>query len=272
MKCVCDFHGLLQLVKEPTRNEYLLDLVITGIPGTKVKVLPQIADHKSVLVELPVPEITEVSISREVWKLKAADWTKINAELVNADWRPLKNGTAEDGLKYFLDVLWACLITHIPREKVVRKRSSHPWLNSKCREAIHQKNQAENTDTFKAASETCSQTLLEERAKYVEKLKAKFAANVFAFSFASTIHSLPLRSGGIDAIFAFLCSNSLLIRHHCLLQRGKKAIFAFKFSTYLPRSSNKVWEHVSLAALNVSVFSAWFFWWMASRHFELSHG
>ena len=45
MKAFCDFHGLQQLVREPTRNEYLLDLVISDIPGVNVSVLPRIADH-----------------------------------------------------------------------------------------------------------------------------------------------------------------------------------------------------------------------------------
>ena len=66
MKCFCDFHGLIQMVREPTRNEYLLDLALTDMPGASVKVLPQIADHKAVLLQLPLPEISEVAIVRDV--------------------------------------------------------------------------------------------------------------------------------------------------------------------------------------------------------------
>ena len=70
MKCYCDFHGLFQLVKEPTRNEYLLDLVITDMVGSSASVLSKIADHQAVLVKLPIPEVTEMAMTREVWKLK----------------------------------------------------------------------------------------------------------------------------------------------------------------------------------------------------------
>ena len=45
MKCFCDFHGLTQLVRESTRGDYLLDLIITDIASSSVKVLPVIADH-----------------------------------------------------------------------------------------------------------------------------------------------------------------------------------------------------------------------------------
>ena len=114
MKCFCDFHGLTQLVKEPTRNEYLLDLAVTDIVGSSACVLPRIADHQAVLVKLPLPEMKEVSIAREVWRLKDADWNKLKEDLEAIDWEPLRHGTAEDALNYFLDILWICLTKHIP--------------------------------------------------------------------------------------------------------------------------------------------------------------
>ena len=70
MKTLCDFHGLTQLVKEPTRKEYLLDLAITDIGGSIIKVLPCIADHNALLVKIPRPAIEEEEIRREVWLLK----------------------------------------------------------------------------------------------------------------------------------------------------------------------------------------------------------
>ena len=64
MKALCDYHGMFQVVREPTRNEYLLDLACTDIAGSKATMLPKIADHNAVRVDLPIPEIKEVSISR----------------------------------------------------------------------------------------------------------------------------------------------------------------------------------------------------------------
>ena len=65
MKCFCDFHGLTQLVRELTRGDYLLDLIITDIASSFVKVLPTIADHHDVLVKLPIPEVIE-----KLWNVK----------------------------------------------------------------------------------------------------------------------------------------------------------------------------------------------------------
>ena len=45
LKDICDKYGLKQLVKEPTRGEYLLDLVLTNRNDVRVCVLSKIADH-----------------------------------------------------------------------------------------------------------------------------------------------------------------------------------------------------------------------------------
>ena len=105
MKALCDFHGLSQIVREPTREQYLLDLAICDLVGATATVLPKIADHKGVRVDVPMPVINEVGISRTVWHLKSADWDKLEKELSEVDWGILSRGTAEDAVNYFLDVL-----------------------------------------------------------------------------------------------------------------------------------------------------------------------
>ena len=51
--------GLRQIVHEPTRGEYLLDLAFTDLDEVRCKVLGKIADHKGLLLTLPlsVPRI-----------------------------------------------------------------------------------------------------------------------------------------------------------------------------------------------------------------------
>ena len=176
MKTLCDFHGLFQIVREPTRYAYLLDLVCTDIVGASATVLPSIADHAGVKVRLPIPEVKETKSERIVWDLVNANWKDLEVELAAIDWSILASGTADDALNKFMDVLWNLLIKYIPQKKIVCKKSTHPWLNSKCQAAILRKNKAEGSEVFQAESAACASILQDERAKYVEKLKAKIAA------------------------------------------------------------------------------------------------
>ena len=176
MKTFCDFHGFTQLVKEPTRNEYLLDLAITDIGGAGAKVLPRIADHNGVLVTFPLSVINESAIKREMWILKDANWKCLIQELKNIDWTFLNHGTAEDAVNLFQDILWTALIKYIPRKEIICKRSSHPWINDRCKRAIFEKTQAEGSENYESKCKDCSDILLEERQKYVNKLKEKLSS------------------------------------------------------------------------------------------------
>ena len=81
MKVLCDSFGLLQLVKEPTREQYLLDLFISDVPECRITVQPYIADHKAVLAEVPMPQVSQKTVCRYSWKLNEADWVGLEKEL-----------------------------------------------------------------------------------------------------------------------------------------------------------------------------------------------
>lgn len=105
LKTFCDFHGCFQIVREPNRKEYLLNLAITDIPKSTATVLQFIAERRAVLVKLPLPEVLEKSFTRTVWDLRKAEWSKIEHELNDSDRSALRRGTAEDSLSYSLEVL-----------------------------------------------------------------------------------------------------------------------------------------------------------------------
>ena len=65
---------------------------------------------------------------------------------------------------------------HIPRKNIETKKSSHPWLNDRCKSAIDRKNAAEGTIRFKTENAMCADVLNEERASYVQRVKTKLAS------------------------------------------------------------------------------------------------
>ena len=135
LKAFSENYGLHQLVKEPTRNEYLLDLLLTDIAGAKVKVGSYVADHKYLLAQIPAPEISQTMIKRKEFKLAQARWKDLKKDLENVNWSILKEGTAEDAVNQFLSTLWLLLCKHIPFSEFSEGKRSHPWLNERCEKA-----------------------------------------------------------------------------------------------------------------------------------------
>jgi len=175
LRTFCEFHGMTQLVREPTRKDYLLDLALTDIHKSSAAVLPHLADHKSLLITLPLPEILEKNVKREVWIMAKADWPNLRKELQNYNWQPLRHGTGEDALTFFLEVLWLHLVKYIPRRELDIVKRSHPWLNDRSKKALQEKSDAEGTPNFETASKKCATILAEERLKHVAHVKDKMA-------------------------------------------------------------------------------------------------
>ena len=175
LKMLCDNYGLHQLTMEPTRQQYLLDLFLTDVPGTKAKVGAYVADHKFLCTSVLVPEVKAKTISRYGFHIKRAKWSQLESALDNVDWSPLQRGTSEDALQFFMETLWLLLCIFIPYTEIKIEKRSHPWLNERCSQAILEKNQAENTEAFDAKRKACSQILSEEYKRHVTTLKEKIA-------------------------------------------------------------------------------------------------
>ena len=86
LKGFCDSYGLTQLVKQPTRYEYLLDLFLTDLPDCNVKVLPAIGDHNAILASVSLPAVTSKTIVRQGWILQLAKWQELQTSLRDFEW------------------------------------------------------------------------------------------------------------------------------------------------------------------------------------------
>ena len=84
-----------------------------------------------------------------------------------------KSLTIDEALQEFMEILWHSLCKFIPYEEIRFEKTSHPWLNSKCRKAIEAKNEMEGSEKYAEARHQCSQILTSEYQKYVAQLKEK---------------------------------------------------------------------------------------------------
>jgi exonuclease III len=82
----CLRQNLRQMMRRPTRGDYLLDLVITDIDSVSVSICPKIADHAVLLVRQNLSPPECFSHSRKVWSFSKADWEGLKHDLAAADW------------------------------------------------------------------------------------------------------------------------------------------------------------------------------------------
>jgi len=175
LKDICDDFAMKQCVRDPTRGDYLLDLVCTDLDGCKCKVLPKIADHNGVLVKLRLPIPKGITIERKVWHFRGAAWHNLRCELKAQNWRRLTCGSVDNAMDYFVEFLMALCLKYIPYDTVKEHKQTHPWLNKECEAAIWHKNQAENTPAFAQAQEQCSTVLAQAYQDHIKQLKLKIS-------------------------------------------------------------------------------------------------
>ena len=96
---IIDGHGLTQLVKEPTRDDNIPDLVLTNNVNiiNNVRVIQGISDHDMVLFEVNLACRREKPIRRKIYVRKRADTTRIKREMRDFanDFKEIKNESVD---------------------------------------------------------------------------------------------------------------------------------------------------------------------------------
>ena len=140
-----DTHALAQIHKEPTREENILDLLITNKPGLikSSHSVPGISDHcrPTVVTELDIDPPYRCTKLRLVRQFKNANWEAIRQQIrscwtsfsksspsrsVNENWLKLKS------------ILNQCLDKFIPT-KMTFPRENLPWLSKSLPASIRKK-------------------------------------------------------------------------------------------------------------------------------------
>ena len=124
------------------RAKYLIDLVLTDVPDCAAKPCAAVADHRGVLtqVNFQIPETA--THQREVWHFGDSDWERIVSSIEETSWKFLSATFPSEGAKRFTDELLRIAEENIPKRSASIRKTTHPWLNERCEEAIRRKHAA----------------------------------------------------------------------------------------------------------------------------------
>ena len=128
-------YGFEQFVSQPTRDNHLLDLILSTNPDIikNVQVVPGISDHKAITCQLVLsPEKPTASKLRKVYQYHRADERSINEELSNFATSFLTNSPYENTVEYnwqkFKDFLLYTIDKYIP-SKHLNTVKHLPWIS-----------------------------------------------------------------------------------------------------------------------------------------------
>ena len=174
----CSERGLQQHVREPTRGEYLLDLVISDLgPLIHTKVVAGIADHSGVLCTLRCPVPAAVMVQREVLLYSRAKWTELRQAISNYDWSSdIVHGDADCSAERFQARLINFIHKFIPRKVISDEKSGHQWLDETCRQLIREKRVAWGTKLFLEKRDACTNGLLEAYNAFIRRTRTKLSS------------------------------------------------------------------------------------------------
>ena len=182
--CNClEDNFLSQHITIPTRNQNILDLVITDEPYmiTDVTNLGALAtcDHSALQWKVHVKTVT-TSITRQIFDYPRADICKIKSELAKLDWHKLfTNISVEDCWTLLKNTLHQLETSYVPIKKVNYSEGKPIWLTYKALKAVKHRHQIyrkyKNSahPACKDANLRASRAVRESRRTFEQKLSSK---------------------------------------------------------------------------------------------------
>ena len=106
---------------------------------------------------------------------KRADWIGLCSRLADYDWN-FTGQNCSDAMATFSSIILDESRNFIPMRDMVLHKRIHPWINDRCKRAIHDRDAAVGTDAYKDAIVSCSQIMASERNKWIQLIRKQILA------------------------------------------------------------------------------------------------
>ena len=137
--------GMEQMVKQPTRDDNILDLVVTNTPHLipRLEIMPGLGDHDIVYFEYNTKMSLNIRKPRPVPIYKKANWTKMREDMTKTD-ETIKEMTKDETTttetlySTFEQSIKLSMKENIP-EKMLKKKEEYPWITQEIRNMIRRR-------------------------------------------------------------------------------------------------------------------------------------
>ena len=201
IKIINDYF-LWQVIDFPTRENNILDLILTSIPEKLTNINGSqdilVTDHKLVKFCINLRIAKTLKAEHRVYNFKKADWQGLKQTLESVPWDLcFVDNDVNESLSNWTDMFLSAVDLHIPICKA-RNVNDHPWLDHKLLKLLKHKNIlrtiASNSDRLEdyirfSQMHRATKTMIKQKKKlYALKLKDSIRENPKRFwSYVKTI-------------------------------------------------------------------------------------
>jgi hypothetical protein len=189
LKDLLSLNNLKQLIDDPTREDNLLDLIITDAPNYFLNsgVIPSLPnlDHDAVFGTLKFAYRNSGSYTRHLWLYDRANFVELNNKLSNVTWKTVINN--EEDLNEAVHYMTSEILLHakstIPNKTVKIRRKDKPWFTYELRtifrerDRLHKlKNRTKNPrhiDYYKSKRNEATAALRDAKRNYYIKMSER---------------------------------------------------------------------------------------------------
>ena len=141
-------------------------------------------------------------VERSSFDYARADWSAITSRIAQVDWATVLRGKDADSMLHLLcQTALQALQAHTPIRRIFEQKSTHLWINNRCRDLILAKWTSFGTDEFENIQRRCSKALRDAYSSHMalqrdKLLKLKHSSN----KWWNTAKTLMCKSNAINTI------------------------------------------------------------------------
>ena len=109
--------------------------------------------------------------SGSFWQFNKADWKGLNSFFSATDWRTMICDDVDTATTKTTDFISSTARRFIPVSTRTVYKSTHPWINKRCKEVVEEKRRAEGLPIYGDKLKVCSEVILEEFNMYVTRTR-----------------------------------------------------------------------------------------------------
>ena len=129
--------NLIQLIKEPTRGNVILDIILTNNPNlfSKVEVLDSLhdLDHQPIFGKLKMHKPIRKKIKRHIWHYENGNYDNMRSNFQDTPWHILLNNSddVDEMVEVFTKIVTDICAENIPNYSVVIDSNDKPGMTNR---------------------------------------------------------------------------------------------------------------------------------------------